>query len=188
MFQVISIFSFLLFSVGANAQWKRTDYNAKEIANASKNLISKLKKTNKRSKGDLVDDLERREEVLLESHLQLIEAYETTIFWANKSENQERFLKRLSLTLEAKQITRIKSALKNLKGLTHEFQVHDLIENLSTKYANSDFKEILSRSKNEVFPLTGSQRKIGSINLRSVKRHPNSFLRSISKTTLSQSK
>ena len=134
----------LCFYTKANAEtWYRTDRNAKIIAKESLNLEKRMLKV-KAKDLEVMDEVSKKDAInehIVNSEIKLQEALEIILYWAYKSPNQKRYMKRVAKNVSASQLKALKRILKTLEKneswMTDEYAI-DYIEKESAKWAKND--------------------------------------------------
>ena len=145
---LIIIFTLFLFQMASAdfavaETWRRTDSNAKTVAKASLQLEQKILKT-KALPEESLDNIAKKDAInedLLNTEIKLQEALEVLLYWAYKSPNQQRYMKRVALNVSASQLKSLKRVLKvlseNESWMTEEYAI-DYIEKQAEKWAKND--------------------------------------------------
>ena len=132
------------FYTKANAEtWYRTDRNAKTIAKESLKLESKMLKI-KAMDEEKLDHVAKKDainEQIVNAEIKLQESLEIILYWAYKSPNQKRYMKRVARNVSASQLKALQKILDTLKHheswMTDEYAV-DYIEKQAEKCAKND--------------------------------------------------
>ena len=132
----------LAFYTKSNAEsWHRTDRNAKVIAKESLQLEKRMLNIRKNSDLDNVSKIDEVNEKVLDAEIKLQEALEVILYWAYKSPNQKRYMKRVAKNVTASQLKNLNRILETLKKneswMTDEYAI-DYIEKQAEKWAKND--------------------------------------------------
>lgn len=139
----IILFQTLTSQVALAGAWSRTDSNAKTVANASLKLEKNILKI-KALPDDNIDKVAKRDAIdddIVNTEIKLQEALEVLLYWAYKSPNQKRYMKRVSLNVTASQLKAMERILKTLSEneawMTEEYAL-DYIEKQAESWAKND--------------------------------------------------